>query len=805
METQAGLFSAVLTAFIIDSKQNLKVSPQDQMVYYLQQNVAMLDQISRQISSIAPQLSIPSTPPSPFPTFKPSASNIRVNVFWFMALIFSLCAALLATLVQQWVRDYMHVFQRYSDPLKRARLRQYLHEGSEGWLMPVVSEAVPGLLHVSLFLFFVGLCDFVLNTNTKVGVSTTTPIAITGLLYVFTTVAPVMNPQSPYQNSFSGLIWYAIQKFGGRQYKDRGPRGAPKSVSSNMAEGQMQLAMEESEDREGRDERAIRWLVSSMTEDAEMDSFVMAIPGSFNEEWGVDVWKKVSFEDRNRNTSRNEPGPSPMQRIFYPFIHLVRSCTASGSRPTTAALPPVPHPPSPYPPSTSAHTQGEDTVRELSTRVGHLLDTCKNQGLFATIKLWRRRTRACVETTASLVCCVGAELSHFGDMVKLLGDIGSDQTVRESSLVGKEQSFVMRWTCLSLVAIRPILESESESLLRNDAKMASQQLERRDNTGPGQSPTRLEKIIETFDQALKCLEPFSGLPIWGGDQTEERVKEILLAHESHISELEKIDIENAGYQLDDWSISSVQQSIDRITHGIITCQLPGVKSDVYDTESIHFSQFIELFRDPHALLFIFPLRNLTRIRTFAETLRKILNGQIDVDTFRKTIKDLREFVSLSTWSVKPDQPDKVLRRQVWRLQDLSGGGLGFTVELFFLALKQLLSTSSSKESHSELYIGTFRAITARGSDYRASPGTQKLLLDMVVPYRGIIFDFDYPNYIVTAFLEFLGSILEGHTGDQHINDVVEQLEDATDGAVKPRHRALSIEALGFIRARTPSS
>ena len=74
-----------------------------------------------------------------------------------MALIFSLSAALLAILVQQWVRDYMHVFQRYSDPLKSARLRQYLYEGSEGWYMPVVAEAVPGLLHASLFLFFAGL------------------------------------------------------------------------------------------------------------------------------------------------------------------------------------------------------------------------------------------------------------------------------------------------------------------------------------------------------------------------------------------------------------------------------------------------------------------------------------------------------------------------------------------------------------------------------------------------------------------------------------------------------------------------
>jgi len=243
MIPQAGLFSAILTAFIIDSKQDLKVSPADQMVYYLQQNVAILDQISHQISSIAPQVPIPSTPPPPFPSFKPLASDLRVNAFWFMALIFSLSTALLATLVQQWVREYMHVFQRYSDPLKSARLRQYLHEGSEGWYMPVVAEAVPGLLHVSLFLFSLGLCDFVLNINTTVGLGTTIPIGITGILYIFTVFAPVIYPQSPYQNSFSGLIWYLMQKLGGRQYKDRSSDGALKPVSWNMAQGKLQLAM----------------------------------------------------------------------------------------------------------------------------------------------------------------------------------------------------------------------------------------------------------------------------------------------------------------------------------------------------------------------------------------------------------------------------------------------------------------------------------------------------------------------------------------------------------------------------------
>jgi hypothetical protein len=211
--SQAGLFSAALTAFVVDSKQDLKPSPADETVYYLRQHSTILSQISVQLSSIAPQVAIPSTPPPPFPPFSPLASDIRVNAFWFMALAFSLLAALLAILVQQWVRNYLHVFQRYSDTLKSSRLRQYLYEGCDGWYMLMVAEVVPGFLHISLFLFFAGLGDSLLNINTKVALSTIVPIGVSGLLYIFTTFAPIIYPQSPYQNSFSRIFWYLFQNF----------------------------------------------------------------------------------------------------------------------------------------------------------------------------------------------------------------------------------------------------------------------------------------------------------------------------------------------------------------------------------------------------------------------------------------------------------------------------------------------------------------------------------------------------------------------------------------------------------------
>jgi len=528
--------------------------------------------------------------------------------------------------------------------------------------------------------------------------------------------------------------------------------------------------MEETEDRKGRDERAIRWLVSNMTEDAEMESFTMAIPGSFNSEWGLEVWKDVSntIDDQNKSTSRNEP--SRIQGIFGSIIRIVKPRHANDPLPNTA--PPLsPHLLNFHSHSTMAHITGEDTVGELSARVVHVLETlltCKNRNLFTSDELRLRRTRAFVETTASLVCCAGAEVGQFGDIVELLGDIGSDQNVRESLTTGKDLSFVMRWTCLSLVAIRRVLDSYQS---KEAAQGALQWLGTMVDYDILKEKSVERKINKTFDKASGYLNELCEVLGGKGNLTEDKARQILRSHESQILELEHIDSDFFGYILQsvDRSIRTVQCSIDARSHGI-TRHLPGVNSDDFDTEPVQFSQFIELFRNCHKIQFIFPLRNLKRIRSVGQTFRDLLEGQWDASAFQETCKNLQHFpISRRWWH-------HLSHRQLRRLKDLrDGGGLGFAVELFFLVLKELLS-KSDKSSSKALYVGTFRAITSDWSEYKHSLGTQKLLLNMVMP-RGLVTDSDYPDYIVDEFMTLLGNILKGQTGP-HIDSAVRTLTKA---------------------------
>jgi hypothetical protein len=323
-------------------------------------------------------------------------------------------------------------------------------------------------------------------------------------------------------------------------------------------------------------------------------------------------------------------------------------------------------------------------------------------------------------------------------------------------------------------------------------------------TGEVQSVTHSQKIINSFDEALKCLNELISTLISGPSNTGEDTIRVLRNHEYQILELEHIGVGFNQMEALDFLVRITQDEIDKITCGI-SRQLPGVRFDVSDTESVHFCQFTDWFRNRTSFVLIYPGQIFKRIRAAARTFRDFLTENEGADTNDEMFKNVEAFNSTPNWWDKP------FRRQEWRMQDLrDGDGLGFIVELFFLSVKQLLKTS--EESHSTRYyiaaaIATFRVITSDWREHKDSRGTRRLLLSMVVPYRSTIFDFAYPPEIVIAFLKLLGNILEGQTGE-HIDDVAEQLDNATrEVDIDPRHRECALAALQFVmmsaRASSP--
>jgi hypothetical protein len=196
------LFSAAVAALVAVSVQDLKPNSQDISAFYL----ASIYQILA--DSNGSQILIPPTLPNPSTPFSPPTSAVWINSLWFLSLVISLTGALLATLLQQWARRYMKVTQTRYSPHKRARIRAFFAEGVEKIHLPSAVEALPALLHLSLFLFFAGLAVFIFNINHTVFKVTISWVGFCTGIYMCITLMPTFRHDSPYYAPLSSLAWY---------------------------------------------------------------------------------------------------------------------------------------------------------------------------------------------------------------------------------------------------------------------------------------------------------------------------------------------------------------------------------------------------------------------------------------------------------------------------------------------------------------------------------------------------------------------------------------------------------------------
>jgi hypothetical protein len=631
----------------------------------------------------------------------------------------------------------MRVFHRYDHPLKRARYRQFFFEGAKD--MQKLAKAVPRMILVSLFLFLFGLVDSMLNTNTTVGATTIVLICVCGSFYLYTISSRLWNMQSPYQTLISRPMLFVMQKFQLPYFDSHILR---KQLTPWTIEAyQEELVMEETKGRKERDVRAIRWLVDATSVNAEMEPLVLAIPGTFNTEWGRDVWRKVSSQD---DILESQTDRSPTSRRVALTRHSPRSLEKTN-------------------------------VDAISRSIRYLFETCNNHSYFANEEARHRRMRACVEAAASLVCCVDFRLDWFGDVGKLVSEIGRIENINQSPTNTSDPSFVIRWTCLSLVAIQQYLNSDRPQVLAGYAVSGLTRFQ----SEVGQPDETAWRSAQRIDECLKTGwgrvgELYRAFEPWTLER--EQVEEIVRNSERQISELEHLKVEADAMEDVDWRISLYQDAMDDVTHSLMR-QLPGVSFDeLRRSESFPLSDTYNTLITSTTLVaphLIFPGQQVQALARLGAKLRAIQSGKIHKDV-------LESLKSVSQVPVPLRTPNGLMTRQLWRLQDIrDGGGLGHTVELFFLSLRPLLSIPSLHESNSVFYIGTFKLITSHLEKGRESQATQHLLLnlicDLIIRDRGIFSNFSYPETITTLLLGVIGNLLQGYPSP-HIRDLVREIQ-----------------------------
>ena len=278
---QTGLFSAVVAAFLIVSYPLLQPNPTEI-------TNQLLTQISQQLSTNGTGSSQP-LPPANTSSFRPPSSAVRVNVLWFISLAMSTACALWATLMQQWTRRYMQVADRPYGPPKRARIRAFFAKGVENFALAAAVEVLPGLLHASVLIFYIGLIDFLMNINHTVAFFLLTWVAIGCLVYFILTIMPLFYPNSPYQTPLSSLCWFVLEatpllRLWVRR-RNETVKTAIRERRSKIGQG-MRRALESKATRlkaqADADTSALGWTLRSLDEDHELEEFLDGLPGLFH-------------------------------------------------------------------------------------------------------------------------------------------------------------------------------------------------------------------------------------------------------------------------------------------------------------------------------------------------------------------------------------------------------------------------------------------------------------------------------------------------------------------------------------------
>ncbi|KAI0255032.1 hypothetical protein BJV78DRAFT_1279643 [Lactifluus subvellereus] len=284
-----GLFSAAVAALVAVSIQDLKSNSQDVSAFYLANIYQLLANANQS------HISIPSTLSNPSFTFSPPKQAIWVNSLWFLSLAISLTCALLATLLQQWARRYIRVTQPRYNPHKRARLRAFFAEGVDNLYLPWVVEALPTLVHVSLFLFFSGLLVFLSNIHHTVFSVVVWWIGLCLGAYICITFMPIFRHDSPYYAPLSTSAWflytgilYAVFRILG-WFSRHGYIGHATHRQFNVWKNKyrswfiqgIEKIVEESVWKQPSDidSRALMWTFDTLDEDHELERFFAGIPG----------------------------------------------------------------------------------------------------------------------------------------------------------------------------------------------------------------------------------------------------------------------------------------------------------------------------------------------------------------------------------------------------------------------------------------------------------------------------------------------------------------------------------------------
>jgi len=195
---QAGLFSAVSSAFIIDVQSKLEPDPNETTAAYMRILIHTMN------NSL-----FPDADPSSTTWTGPPPEIVAVQSLLYASLTTSLFAAFLAMLGKQWVNRYLR--NRGGSAADKSRDRQRKFDGFEKWHFHLAIESLQVMLQLALLLLGCALSRY-LWTISRTVAGVVVAVTIFGVsLYVLLTLAATLYHHCPYQTPPSILTRTAIR------------------------------------------------------------------------------------------------------------------------------------------------------------------------------------------------------------------------------------------------------------------------------------------------------------------------------------------------------------------------------------------------------------------------------------------------------------------------------------------------------------------------------------------------------------------------------------------------------------------
>ncbi|KAJ7643061.1 hypothetical protein DFH06DRAFT_933896, partial [Mycena polygramma] len=187
----AGLFSAILSAFLIEIRKGLQEDLQTITNTLL---TVLIENQRNATPALAPTA----------PAFAPSSSSRWVNGLWFSSLMFSLMSALGASLAKGWITQFSSSVS--GSTWADASLHCQRFGGLRRWHLKLIIECLPILIHIAFFLFSIGLVILLVQDDLAIGIVLCAMTGVILVLYAGSSVHPAFSSDSPFRTPVSGMV-----------------------------------------------------------------------------------------------------------------------------------------------------------------------------------------------------------------------------------------------------------------------------------------------------------------------------------------------------------------------------------------------------------------------------------------------------------------------------------------------------------------------------------------------------------------------------------------------------------------------